>query len=55
MVDETQNVEGKNIAIINFLANEGKLKPYICKIFEFKDSLKALEFLRDRKLVGKLL
>ena len=44
----------ENIDIINSLANEGKLKPYICKIFEFKDSLKALEFLRDRKLVGKV-
>ena len=44
----------ENIEIINTLANEGKLKPHVCKIFEFKDSLKALEYLKDRKLIGKV-
>ena len=44
----------ENIEIINSLANEGKLRPHICKIFEFKDSLEALEYLKDRKLTGKV-
>ena len=36
------------------LANEGKLKPHICKIFSFEHSLKALKYLKDRKLIGKV-
>ena len=44
----------ENIEIINTLANEGKLRPHVCKIFEFKDSLAALEYLKDRKLIGKI-
>ena len=44
----------ENIDIINNLANEGKLKPYICKIFSFEDSLEALKYLKDRKLIGKV-
>ena len=44
----------ENIDIINNLANEGKLKPYICKIFSFEDSLEALKYLKDRKLTGKV-
>ena len=44
----------ENIDIINNLANEGKLKPHICKIFSFEHSLKALKYLKDRKLIGKV-
>ena len=44
----------ENIDIINNLANEGKLKPHICKIFSFERSLEALKYLKDRKLIGKV-
>ena len=44
----------ENIEIINNLANEGKLKPHICKIFSFEHSLEALKYLKDRKLIGKV-
>ena len=44
----------ENIDIINNLANEGKLKPHICKIFSFEHSLTALKYLKDRKLIGKV-
>ena len=44
----------ENIDIINNLANEGKLKPHICKIFSFEHSLEALKYLKDRKLIGKV-
>ena len=44
----------ENIDIINNLANEGKLKPHICKIFNFEHSLEALKYLKDRKLIGKV-
>ena len=44
----------ENIDIINNLANEGKLKPHICKIFRFEHSLEALKYLKDRKLIGKV-
>ena len=44
----------ENIDIINNLANEGKLNPQICKIFSFERSLEALKYLKDRKLIGKV-
>ena len=51
---EIPDLGKENIDIINNLANEGKLKPHICKIFSFEHSLKALKYLKDRKLIGKV-
>ena len=36
------------------LAETGKLKPYICKEFLLDESKEGLVFLKDRKLVGKV-
>ena len=48
-------IKGKeNIEIINDLAQSGKIKPYICKTFQFKESKEALIYLKERKLVGKV-
>ena len=44
----------ENIDIINSLAEDNKIRPHICKIFDFKDSKKALEFLENRELIGKV-
>jgi NADPH2:quinone reductase len=44
----------ENIEIINDLAQSGKIKPYICKTFQFKESKEALIYLKERKLVGKV-
>ena len=44
----------ENIDIINSLADEDKVRPYICKVFDFKDSKEALEFLENRELIGKV-
>jgi len=44
----------ENNEIIMELAESGKLKPHICKEFPLKNSKAGLEFLRDRKLVGKV-
>ena len=43
-----------NIDIINTLADEDKVRPHICKVFNFKDSKEALEFLENRELIGKV-
>jgi NADPH2:quinone reductase len=48
-------IKGKeNIHIINELAEAGKIKPYICKEFEFEESKEALIYLQNRKLIGKV-
>ena len=44
----------ENIDIINTLADEDKVRPHICKVFNFKDSKEALEFLENRELIGKV-
>ena len=44
----------ENIDIINSLADEDKVRPHICKVFNFKDSKEALEFLENRELIGKV-
>ena len=44
----------ENIDIINSLADEDKVRPYICKVFDFKDSREALEYLENRQLIGKV-
>ena len=44
----------ENIDIINTLADEDKVRPHICKVFDFKDSKEALEFLENRELIGKV-
>ena len=48
-------VKGKeNIKAINTLADEGYLKPFICKKFLLADAKEAIKFLSERKLVGKV-
>ena len=48
-------VKGReNNEAIKKLADEGILKPYICKEFTIKESKKAIEFLKERKLIGKV-
>ena len=42
----------ENIDIINSLADEDKVRPHICKVFDFKDSKEALEFLENRELIA---
>ena len=44
----------ENIDIINTLEDEDKVRPHICKVFNFKDSKEALEFLENRELIGKV-
>ena len=44
----------ENIDIINSLANEDKVRPHICKVFVFKDSKEALDYLENRELIGKV-
>ena len=44
----------ENIDIINSLADEDKVRPYICKVFDFKDSKEALDYLENRELIGKV-
>ena len=44
----------ENNEIIMELAETGKLKPYICKEFLLNDSKEGLVYLKDRKLVGKV-
>lgn len=48
-------VKGReNNEAIKKLADEGILKPYICKEFPLKEAKKAISFLSERKLVGKV-
>ena len=48
-------VKGKeNIEAVKKLADEGKLKPHICKTFKLEEAKEAIKFLSERKLVGKV-
>ncbi len=48
-------VKGKeNIEAVKKLADEGKLKPHICKTFKLEEGKEAIKFLLERKLVGKI-
>ena len=48
-------VKGKeNIEAVKKLADEGKLKPHICKTFKLEEGKEAIKFLSERKLVGKI-
>ena len=48
-------VKGKeNIDAVKQLADEGNLKPHICKKFSLKEAKEAIKFLSERKLVGKI-
>ena len=43
----------ENNQAIREIAETGAFKPYICKEFS-KESKKAIEFLKERKLIGKV-
>ncbi len=48
-------IKGKeNIEAVKKLADEGKLKPHICKTFKLEEGKEAIKFLSERKLVGKI-
>ena len=48
-------VRGKeNVDAIKKLADEGHLKPYICRKFKLDEAKEAIQFLYQRKLVGKV-
>jgi NADPH2:quinone reductase len=48
-------VKGKeNIEAVKKLADEGNLKPHICKTFKLEEAKEAIKFLSERKLVGKV-
>jgi len=48
-------VKGKeNIEAVKKLADEGNLKPHICKTFKLEEAKDAIKFLSERKLVGKI-
>jgi len=48
-------IKGKeNIEAVKKLADEGNLKPYICKTFKLEEAKEAIQFLSERKLVGKV-
>ena len=48
-------IKGKeNIQAVKKLADEGKLKPHICKTFKLEEGKEAIKFLSERKLVGKI-
>ena len=36
------------------LADEGDLKPHICKTFKLEEAKEAIQFLTERKVVGKI-
>ena len=44
----------ENIDIINSLADDNKIRPHICKVFDYRESKQALEYLENRKLIGKV-
>ena len=50
--DPEKGAETKKI--IHELAETGNLKPHICKEFNLTDAKDALEYLSERKLVGKV-
>jgi len=48
-------VKGKeNIEAVKKLADEGNLRPHICKTFKLEEAKDAIKFLSERKLVGKI-
>ena len=48
-------VKGKeNIEAVKKLADEGSLKPHICKTFKLEEGKEAIRYLSERKLVGKI-
>ena len=48
-------VKGKeNIEAVKKLADEGNLKPHICKTFKLEEAKDAIKFLSERRLVGKI-
>ena len=48
-------VRGKeNVEAVKKLADEGYLKPHICKKFKLENAKEAIQFLSERKLVGKV-
>ena len=48
-------VKGKeNIEAVKKLAEEGNLKPHICKTFKLEEGKEAIKYLSERKLVGKI-
>jgi len=48
-------VRGKeNIEAVKKLADEGNLKPHICKTFKLEEGKEAIKYLSERKLVGKI-
>jgi len=44
----------ENIEAVKKLADEGNLKPHICKTFKLEEGKEAIKFLSERKLVGKI-
>ena len=52
MLHKGKGAETKKI--IHELAETGNLKPHICKEFNLTDAKDALEYLSERKLVGKV-
>ena len=50
--DPEKGIEN-NIAIRK-LADEGVLKPYVCREFSLEEAKKSIEFLSERKLIGKV-
>ena len=44
----------ENIEAVKKLADEGNLKPHICKTFKLEEAKDAIKFLSERKLVGKI-
>ena len=48
-------VKGKeNIEAVKKLADEGDLKPHVCKTFKLEEAKEAIQFLSERKVVGKV-
>ncbi len=48
-------IKGKeNIEEVKKMADEGLLKPHICKTFKLEEAKEAIKYLSERKLVGKI-
>ncbi len=48
-------IKGKeNIKEVKKMADEGLLKPHICKTFKLEEAKEAIKYLSERKLVGKI-
>ena len=43
----------ENIEAIYKIAENGDFNPYICKSFNLEDGIKALQYMKDRKIIGK--